>query len=73
MKVPGAPLQSVFLFSSFSSEIVNSFKNRRNIRQIQTQLFWNLCKEIYNFCYIHFFICSIVFTSFKIQRKCILY
>ena len=35
---------------------------------MQTLLFWNLCKQTYNFCYMHFFIYSIVFTLFKIQR-----
>ena len=57
-----------FLFVFKNSELVNSFTNRRKIIKIQTQLFWNLCKEIYNFCYMNFFICSIVFALFKIQR-----
>ena len=68
-----ARLHFLFLFVLKNSKLVNSFKNRRKIRKMQTQLFWNLCKEIYNFFYMHFFICSIVFTSFKMQRKCALY
>ena len=40
---------------------------------MQTQLFWNLCKEIYNFYYMHFFICSVLFYLFKMQKKYIFY
>ena len=35
---------------------------------MQIQLFCVPCEQIYNFCYMHFFICSIVFALFKIER-----
>ena len=37
-----ARLHFLFLFVLKNSKLVNSFKNRRKIRKIQTQLFWNL-------------------------------
>ena len=39
-----ARLHFLFLFLLENSKLVNSFKNRRKIRKMQTQLFWNLCK-----------------------------
>ena len=43
-----------FSFVLKNSKLVNSFKNRRKIRKMQTQLLWNICKETYNFFYMHF-------------------
>ena len=65
---PRCKISFSFLFVFKNCKLVNSFKNRRKIRKIQTRLFWNFCKEIYNFCYLHFFICSIVFALYKIQK-----
>ena len=36
---------------------------------MQIQLFWNHCKEIYNFCYMHFCFCSIVFVFLNIKNR----
>ena len=36
---------------------------------MQTQLFWYLCKEIYIFFYMHFFICSIVLFHLKYKEN----
>ena len=52
-KISRARLQNVHELQN--SELWKCVEIRTKIRKIQTKIFWNPCKNLYNFCYIHIF------------------